>query len=171
MQTIFSSLRALALGVLNGALYSAVQFLLVFAYFDYRIQRRAEVAQEFDIQMQSINLFNARIVSLWFIVFFTVASVLGHRYLLRLKKQAVLFWEAIGLAAIIGWNVVVLTVFWISAQLTGQTSSLELVTAPGNPLFGPISIGVVIITNFIYGTVVALMEKRRQDHEPDRRPA
>lgn len=171
MHATLHNLRGLALGVLNGALYSAVQFLVVSAYFDYRIKTSLDIAQDLGLpQMHATELINARIVSIWFILFFALASVLGHRYLLKLKRQPVLFWEVIGLAAVVGWNVVVLTLFWLSALQTGQTYSLQFVTSPANPLFGPISMGVVIITNFIYGAVMTIMDRRLRSDEQERHP-
>jgi len=170
MKTNFRTIPALGLGALNGAIYSAVQFILVSAYFAHRIQLREEIAQELGSpHVQSVNLFNARIVTVWFIAFFTLSSCLGHRYLLRLRKHDVLFWEAIGVGAIIGWNVVVLLLFWISSRITGETASLNLVMSPTNPLFGALSMGIVIMTNFIYGSVIALTDKLHRFQKQARR--
>jgi hypothetical protein len=71
IQATLHNFRGLALGVLNGALYSVVQFLLVSAYFDYRTNARSEMAQDLGLpQMQPTELVNARIVSIWFVLFF-----------------------------------------------------------------------------------------------------
>lgn len=157
-QTKFDRFRSLALGMLNGAIYSAVQFILVFGYYDYRVRSDAERMEHQGLSpVQMTDMVNKRVVSVWFVLAFTIASYIGHRYWRKLEKSPILLWEAIGITAIVAWNVVVLSLLWIESQLTGQAPEHERVIA--NPLFGPISIGLVIITNFIYGAVNGGLDK------------
>ena len=90
---------------------------------------------------------------------FTFAALLVERFWRRYRWNSVLFWETVGLIAVSGWNVLVLLALWIEKQSSGQTMSYEWVTSSSNPIFGPISLGIVLIVNLIYAFAVRLFEK------------
>lgn len=160
-QTKFDIVRSLALGTLNGAIYCAVQFILVAGYYDYLIRLETENIERRGLSpVQMTDMVNKRLVSVWFVLVFTIASYIGHRYWGKLEKSPILLWEAIGITAIVAWNVVVLSLLWIESQFTGQVLGDE--RAVTNPLFGPISIGLVILTNFVYGVVIGILDKSYQ---------
>jgi len=159
-QTISDRLRSLALGILNGAIYSAVQFILLAGYYNYLIKLDADNMERRGLSpVQMTDMINKRLVSFWFVLAFTIASYIGHRYWSKLRKSPILFWEVIGIAAIVGWNVVVLSLLWIESQFTGQLVGYERSISLSNPLFGPFSLGLVIITNFVYGASVGILDR------------
>lgn len=160
-ESVSDRVRSLALGSLNGAIYCAIQFILVSGYYDYMIRLDAEKMERSGMNpVQMTEMINKRLVSVWFLIAFMIASYVWHRYSRKFRKSSILFWEAIGISAIVGWNVVVLTLLWIESRLTGQTLGYERAIALSNPLFGPFSLGLVIITNFVYGGLIGIQEKR-----------
>jgi hypothetical protein len=156
----FVRVRGLALGALNGAIYSMVQFVLLRGYYDYLIKLDAEYMERRGLSpVQVTDMLNKRVVSIWFVLAFTFASYIGHRYWRNLEKSPLLLWEAIGITAIVGWNVVVISLLWIENQLMGHSLGYESAISVTNTLFGPLSIGVVIVTNFVYGGVIGFLDK------------
>lgn len=152
--------RSLALGTLNGAIYSAIQFILISGYYNHLIRLDAEKMERGGLSpVQMTDMVNKRLVSVWFLCAFTIASFVWHRYSSKVRKSPILFWEAIGITAIVGWNIVVLTLLWIESRFTGQTLGYEKAISLSNPLFGPFSLGLVIVTNFIYGASIGILDK------------
>jgi hypothetical protein len=159
-QTLSDLVKSLVLGSLNGAIYSAIQFILISGYYDYLIRLDSEKMERGGLSpVQMTNMINKRLVSVWFLLAFTIASYFWHRYSSKIRKSSILFWEAIGLSAIVGWNVVVLILLSIESRLTGQTLGYERAISLSNPLFGPFSLGLVIITNFVYGSSIGVLDK------------
>lgn len=155
--------KSLVLGTLNGAIYSAIQFIFISGYYNYLIRLDAERMERSGLSpVQMTDMINKRLVSVWFLMAFTIASFVWHRYSRKVRKSPILFWEAIGISAIVGWNVVVLTLLWIESRITGQTLGYERTISLSNPLFGPFSLGLVIITNFVYGGSIGILDKLSQ---------
>jgi len=153
-------LISLVLGALNGAIYSGVQFWVVPRYYDWIVASdQAKNLGSSPVQMT--NNTNQRMVAIWLVVLFAVTSWLAHRYLARLTKYPLLFWQIVGLGAVVGWNVIFLVLLWAEKELTGQALSYERITSSSDPLSGPISMGLVILTNLLYGTVLQLVLREK----------
>lgn len=156
-------MRSLALGTLNGAIYSAIQFILISGFYNHLIRLDAKKMEGVGLSpVQMTEMVNKRLVLVWFLVAFTIASYLWHRYSGKVRTSPILFWEAIGITAIVVWNVTVLTLLWIECRLTGQTVGYERAISFSNPLFGPFSLGLVIVTNFVYGSSIGILDKLYQ---------
>jgi len=68
-QTISDRLRSLALGILNGAIYSAVQFILLAGYYNYLIKLDADNMERRGLSpVQMTDMINKRLVSFWFVL-------------------------------------------------------------------------------------------------------
>jgi len=159
-------IKGLALGALNGAIYAAVQFILVEGYYDYLIRLDAEKMEQAGLSpVQMTDMVNKRIVSVWFILVFAIASCAWHRYSRKIRRSPILFWEAIGISAIVGWNLLVLTLFWIESRFTGQNLSYQSAVSLSNPLFGPFSLGLAILTNFLYGVSLGILNRLSEARE------
>jgi hypothetical protein len=91
------------------------------------------------------------IVFIW-LVAFTVASLVVD-YFWQRRKGYILFWELVGVIAVAAWNAFALLGTWLDKQ-AGDTMSYSRVTSSRNPLFGPVSLAVVILVNFTYGYLV-----------------
>lgn len=155
-------LIALVLGAINGAIYSGVQFWVVPRYYDWIALHDAHQAKNFGSStVQMTNNTNQRMVAIWFVLLFAITSWLAHRYCARLTRYPLLLWPTVGIAAVVGWNVIFLVLLWIERELTGQTLSYQRITSPSDPLSGPISIGLVILTNLPYGAILQLMVRNR----------
>lgn len=152
--------RLFILGGLDGILYSVLMLLLVWQMRAYEYSRNLEDAQglaHLPVQLTSNERW-APMVGLW-ILMFGLAALLVN-YFWRRNQQSVLFWEAIGLVAVAGWNVFILLAFSLEKGFSSQTMSYAWVTSPSNPFFGPISLGVVLLVNFLYAQAVLLFERR-----------
>ena len=151
------------LGTLNGALYSAAMLFLI-----WRLRLAAEErnAIEGAVFGDYVHLVSHErwvpIVIVWLVVF-TVSALMVDYFWHGWKR--VLFWEAVGVIAIAGWNVLALVGTWIDKQ-GGDTISHSLVTSSNNPLFGPTSLLVVLVANLLFGFLVRSMRGKLQ-HELD----
>ena len=154
---------SLALGAIDGAIYSAVQFWLLSSYYNWVARGDAAQAVHFgQSPVQMTNNVNEQMVTIWFVLLFAISSWLAHRYYVRLIRYPILFWQAVGITAVVGWNVIFLVLLWIEKELTGQTLSYQRITSPSDPLSGPISIALVILTNLVYGVVLQLIFRNRR---------
>jgi hypothetical protein len=158
IRRISALFRSLVLGAINGALYSSVLFF--FEYQRIKSLIRGEIEAEKlglpPVQITS-NTLNWPVISVLLVVFFVIASYAVHRYWVRLEKSPILLWQVVGISAVVGWNVIFLVLIWIEKVLTGQTLDYERLTSQSAPLFGPISICLVMLTNSIYGLVLQFM--------------
>lgn len=160
----FRKLKVGFLGAANGVVYSVTMLLLI-GWWRASAEKRNLIDNT--ISGDHINLVgNERwisIVIVWGIAF-TLASLIVD-YFWRHKKNSILFWEAVGVIAVTAWNVFVLLGTWLDQQ-AGDTISYSRVTSSGNPLFGPISLAVVIFVNFVYGYLVSSFPgKFKQTHD------
>ena len=62
--------------------------------------------------------------------------------------------------AITAWNLLILAVGLWDSVSSGQTLVIESVTSPGNPLYGPMSFGLVVVVNLIYGAIVSVLSDK-----------
>ena len=141
------------LGALNGALYSSALFFFEHQYIQFLIEREIEDEKLGipPVQITSGTL-NRPVITACFAVSFALASYVAHRYLVRLQKYSILFWQVVGITGVVGWNLVFIALLWIEKESTGEIHGYE--TATSNLLFGSISLGLVIVTNLIFGLVV-----------------
>ena len=152
--------RIFILGALNGALYSAIMLVMVWqlrAYEDARSIKDAATFGHLPVQLTSNERW-VPIVVTWILIFTFAAPVVAH-FWHGYRTSSVLFWEVVGLIAVSAWNVLVLFAFWIEKQSSSQMMSYDWVTSSSNPIFGPISLGVVLIVNFIYACAIRVFEK------------
>src|SRR5215471_8919728 len=140
--------RILLLGATNGALYSAVMLVLVWQVRSYAYNgnmTEAESSGHFPVQLTSNERWVPMVI-VWIVLFVLAAFLVNDFW--RRSKASVWFWEAIGLAAVATWNVLILLTFWLEKGFSGRGLSYAWVTSSSNPIFGPISLAVVLILNF-----------------------
>ena len=58
------------------------------------------------------------------------------------------------------WNAVMIGAAWFEREFTDQGMTFDRVTSPFNPLFGPISIGAVIVVNLVFALVIRTFSKK-----------
>lgn len=150
------------LGAVNGVAYSATMLLLIWWWRAVTEERNLiEGATSGDYVNMVSNERWVPIVIIWLVVF-TCASLLVH-YFWPHPKSYILFWLAVGVIAVAAWNAFALLGTWLDKQ-AGDTLSYSRVTSSRNPLFGPVSLGVVILVNLIYGYLVQVFcRKLKQD--------
>jgi hypothetical protein len=152
--------RVLLLGAINGALYSAVMLVLVWqvrAYAYNHNMTEGESSGHFPVQLTSNERWVPMVV-VWIVMFVLAALLVDHFW--RSSKASVWFWEAIGLLAVATWNVLIFSTFWLEKGFSGRGLSYGWVTSSSNPIFGPISLGVVLTVNFVFGQAILFFEKR-----------
>lgn len=159
-------LRIGILGAVNGAVYSATMLLLIWRW---RASADESNMIENAISGDYVHLVsNERwipIVIIWLVAFTSASLVVD--YFWQHRKGYILFWEAVGLIAVASWNAFALFGTWLDKQ-AGDTMSYSRVTSSRNPLFGPVSLAVVILVNFIYGYLVqALCRKLEKAYDVD----
>lgn len=167
MKTWAGKIRIGILGAVNGMVYSATMLLLIWRWRAAADERNII---ESTISGDYVDLVsNERwipIVFIW-LVAFTLASLVVN-YFWRHPRNYVVFWEAVGLTAVAAWNAFAVFGAWFDYHFSGDTMSYSRVTSARNPLFGPISLVVVIVVNLIYGTLVQVFcKKLKQEYEAD----
>ena len=147
--------RVLAFGAANGAAYGFVLFLLMNLYSDYLNRQSIQEAESLgrDPVLTTDNLNIPMIVCL-LTLFFAFGSGLVHFLWRRLYKNPIVFWQAAGVSSIMAWNIAMITALWLEKHLTGQTLSYERVISVSNPLFGPISLVLVILVNLVFAIII-----------------
>ena len=146
------------LGVGNGLTYSGIMLLLIWQWRSAAFERN--VIQSLMTGDYVDFVANERwvpIVILW-ILAFILASQLVDCFWQR-GRGLILFWLAVGVLAIAAWNVFALVGAWLDKQ-GGDTISYSRVTAANDPLYGPLSLGLVILINFFYGYLVQTFSRR-----------
>lgn len=146
--------KSSVLGALNGAVYSTVMMLMIWHLRTSAEQRNIE---EGAISGDYINLVSnerwSSIVVIW-VVAFTLASLIVGTIWRKGQKSSILFWVVVGVVAVAAWNGFALFGAWLDKQYAGDTMTYGWVTSWRNPLFGPISLAVVILVNLVYGYLV-----------------
>jgi hypothetical protein len=160
-------LQIAILGAINGVVYSATMLLLIWRWRAASDERHMIESALLGDHIQLAG--NERwipIVIIW-LVAFTLASLVVD-YFWKFRKDHILYWVAIGVIAIAAWNAFALLGAWLDKQ-AGDTISYSRVTSSQNPIFGPISIAVVILVNFVYGyLVVAFYRKLKQRYDVEK---
>lgn len=150
-------LRTLLLGALNGAVYSAVLLLMIWAWkvVENRNQAYATTIYGESVQFGS-NVSWSGIVIAW-LVAFTLASILVNSLWRANRKRSLLYWEIVGVGAMIAWNGFALIGSLLGKHYEGDTQSYAWVTSLGNPMFGPISFAMVLLVNLLYGSLIRMV--------------
>jgi len=139
------------LGAFNGAVYSTVMLLMIWAGMAVSNRDNALKTTPYgDFVQFGTNVRWSSVVIAW-LVTFTLASLIVSGLWPKNKKRSILFWEIVGVVAVAAWNGFALLGVWFDYHFSGDTLSYKFVTSLSNPLFGPISLAVIIIVNFFYG--------------------
>lgn len=155
-------LRLCILGALNGVVYSATMLLMI-----WRLRASADEHNivEGAISGDYIDLVSherwSSIVITW-LVAFTLASFIVSSLWRKNQKRSILFWEVIGVVAVAAWNGFALFGSWLDKHYAGDTMTYGWVTSLRNPLYGPISLAVVILVNLFFGYLVRVFYPKMQ---------
>ena len=152
-------LQILFLGAANGALYTLIMFILISVgrkYFQDQYVAEATKLGAPVMQFGSNERWSG--IAVVMILAFAFAAYFVRRVWQR-RLNSLLFWELVGVIAVTGWNVFMLTITWFEKELSAQTLTYNWVTSRSNWLYGPISLGAVILINFLYGNVIRALER------------
>lgn len=92
-------------------------------------------------------------------IFVFAVSAYAVNHFCQRRLGSLLFWELVGVIAVAGWNVLILSVTWFEKELSAQTLTYEWVTSRSNWLYGPISLAAVVLINLIYGSVIRILHR------------
>ena len=155
-----SWLPTLLLGAANGALYTIIMFVLISVgrehlHSDY--VRQAASLEAPAVQFGS----NERWIGIAVVMMlaFAFSACLVSRFWQR-HLGSLLFWELVGVIAVAGWNVFMLTLTWFEREMSAQTLTYDWVTSRSNWLYGPISLGAVMLINFFYWNVFRVFRRQ-----------
>lgn len=154
-----SRLQTLLLGAANGALYAITMFFMISLARGYFQQRYTTEATRLGfpiVQFGSNERWSG--IAIFMILAFAFSAYAAHRFC-RAHLGSLLFWELVGVIAVAGWNVFMLTTTWFEKELSAQTLTYGWVTSRSNWLYGPISLGAVILINLLYGSVVRVFQR------------
>lgn len=157
-RTSMGKLRSCILGALNGAFYSATMLLII-----WRLRAAADEQNiaEGEISGDYIHLVSnerwSSIVIIWVVAFTLVTLIVGSIWR-KGQKSSILFWGVVGVVAVAAWNAFAIFGAWLDKQYAGDTMTYSWVTSWRNPMFGPISLAVVILVNLVYGYLVRSVE-------------
>jgi hypothetical protein len=149
--------RACLLGILNGLLYGLVSRAVLWVYAEYDLHRRISESEPFGLPVVQVTYFQTKfpILLIWYVVLFTLASYLAHRYL-SLIKRPLLLWLCVGISAIAVWNLLGLGIAWLDWWQTGHAHTWRLTTSANSTEHGLISLAVVVSVNLVFGVIVQL---------------
>jgi drug/metabolite transporter (DMT)-like permease len=154
-----SRLRILTLGALNGIFYSVIMLLLVLGGQEYEYARNIRDATgsgHLPVQLTSNERWLPMVV-IW-VVIFALAALVVDRFWTR--KTSILFWETSGLLAVVAWNIFILSAFWLEQHFWAEATGYVRVTLPAILGLALVSLGVVLITSFLYAQAVSRFDKR-----------
>lgn len=90
----------------------------------------------------------------WHVVLTIVATLLIHRYLASDRVSSFLRWQAIGLAALIGWAFTIIIGFSLECLARGNTISIEHISNSFNFLVIGQFVATVFAANVLYGSAI-----------------
>jgi hypothetical protein len=152
-------LQTLLLGAANGALYAIIMFLMISLARGYFLQRSTTEATRLGfpiVQFGSNERWSG--IAIFMILAFAFSAYVVIRFC-RGRLSSLLFWELVGVIAVAGWNAFMLTTTWFEKEISAQTLTYDWVTSRSNWLYGPISLGAVILINLLYGSVVRVFQR------------
>ena len=150
------------LGTLDGLIYVGLARLVRF-YLDH--VERTGIGDESTVNGYYISISNHQ--ENWFGVTFLIVAIFGaaaypvHRFWSSSGKHPVVTWVFVGIAAMTAWNLYALGVSVWDKASSGQFVISEGITTLRNPLYGGLSLGLVLLVNAIYGTIVGLFVDKR----------
>lgn len=151
--------RSFLLGAANGLIYALVMYFLITmsrAYFQGRYLRQVTSAEFPVVQFASNERWTGIVIAL--VVLFALSTYIVSR-VSHLGLRFPFFWVVVGLIAVSGWNVFMLIVTSLEKEASVQTLTYNWVTSPSNPLYGPISLGMVLTVNLFYGCAIRYFAK------------
>jgi len=152
-------LQTLLLGAANGALFTVVMFSLLSLTRDYFQRRYISVATALGTPIVQLGS-NERWSGIAIVMILAFAlSAYGVNRFCRKRLSPFFFWELVGVIAVSGWNAFILTVTWFEKGLSAQTLTYNWVTSQSNWLYGPISVGMVILVNLAFGNAVRVLQR------------
>ena len=153
----FYKWRASLLGAVNGLIYSLVLMQVLRFYNQSQRERDVELMERLNVTIQiTYDYVNWKVAIFGYIFLFAIASYVVHRYWAKRLKSLVAIWMAIGVTAIVGYNVIVLVVTWLEMWITGRDLPYGLATSPIDIRFGPISLALVMATSLVYAIIIQL---------------
>ena len=143
--------------VLSGAccgLFSSSLFLLAARINSYYAYLRWNRTNNYsDYYRGAEDLWWIPIVA-WHVVLTIVASLLMHRYLAIERVSSFLRWQAIGLAALIGWAFTIIIGSSLECLARGNTISIEQISHTFNFIVIAQFIATVFAANVLYGSAI-----------------
>lgn len=159
MKRIFSEKLWLGLlGIGDGLAYSGIMLLLIWQWRASAYERNVIDSVRGGDYVDFVT--NERwlpIVIIWILAFIFASQLVDCFW--KRGRSLILFWLAVGLLAVTAWNVLALVGAWLDKQ-GGDAISYSRVTAPNDPLYGPLSLGLVVLINLIYGYLVQAFSRR-----------
>lgn len=136
------------LGASNGLFFSGALILSLRYYFDNLLRRGIEDAERIGMSPPNLlYMINEQGIALVLTTVFMGAGCLVHYFWPRHWKSSILFWQAVGITAITGWN---LAALGVSGWAGHPTSPYELPFGPNKAMFGPAPFFGVIVVNFVF---------------------
>jgi hypothetical protein len=156
MNILMSQCRASTLGAINGLLLGSMAELSRQVYNGQRELERLAANGGSIIDVSDPIKDMPIVVLVSSVVFFTIASLLVHRYLANRLKTPILIWQIVGVVAVIGACLMTLVIALIDAPVTHQTFWDIISPAYKGWLF---ILGIVAVFNLIYGTIIQISLK------------
>lgn len=156
---------ALLLGALNGSVYCIAIYLVIEVQSRLAFQRELQEASSLGIPPGLVADAHPQ----WAVVLpctallFSATSYLARRFW-DYPRDSIRLWQGVGVASIATWNLILLTLFWVEKGYTGRSLGYDVASSYTNPLFGPLSLILIVITNLIFASLLKLLTKGRSIH-------
>src|SRR6266478_3767147 len=153
--------RSLILGAINGAFFSAMLASTIWGWRAYIYKQELRVAEAKGI-FPAVVVYNERwsTITIAWIILFSLSALVVNLLWPRDRDRYFLFWQAVGVGALGAWNVIIIGAAWFEREFSDRGATFDRVTSPLNPLFGPISIGAVIVVNLVFALVIRTFSKK-----------
>lgn len=152
------------LSAINGLLYAGLLFLTVEKYNDYRFQQHISEADPLSGSPGQVMGIHPEwpTVAFLLLILFVTATYLVRRCWSN-RSNEILFWQGIGIVAVALWNVIAFVIVWLEKESPGQSFSYDMVVSLANPMFGPISLALVVGLNFLYALITKSIGRYQLD--------
>jgi hypothetical protein len=158
--------RICLLGAIDGLVFVGMARMVQLC-FDY-VERTATRESYFDggLYLNVASLQEKWLgATLLIVCMFILASYFGSRYWRTGQRYHIVGWIVIGIIAVMAWNLSTLALGLWDFRASGQAFVIESITSPRNPLHGPVSLGLVVIVNLIYGSIIGLLSNKPQSNK------
>ncbi len=155
--SLYLSSYQIVCGAINGALVSILLYWLRIQYIATYLMQAEETFEKWGGDSPIAFLPRPNVVgkTFTFAVLFSVSSFLVYRFFKKLRRNVVLLWIIVGLAAITAWNLFLLIGSGLDYLITGHAELTRF--ASFNEFYlGPASFIVVLCFNFLYGWIIRL---------------